>query len=308
MRFTTYRSGVGESTHEVDVCAMDSSGAELLTSGEPDRTMFYRSTIKPFQATASIEAGLDVPPEHLAVVCASHSGWPVHLATVHRVLESGGLDEPALRTTPGWPLSQGARALVLRRGASSARSIYHNCSGKHAGMLVASVAAGWPTASYIDADHPLQQRILALIEEVTGVEAVPAGIDHCGAPSARGTVRGLARAFSTLTVDDRYAAVRDAMTRHPALVADNERPDGVLGRWWGGPVKAGAEGAIGLARHGVGIAAKARSGSGAAAAAAAVVAADRLGMLSDAMRDGLARVAEPAIFGGGRVVGSMAVE
>jgi L-asparaginase II len=95
------------------------------------------------------------------------------------------------------------------------------------------------------------------------------------------------------------------MSRFPALVADNERPDGLLGRWWGGPVKAGAEGSIGLSRHGIGIAAKARSGSGAAAVGAAIIAADRLGLVSEAMGEALAGVTEPVIFGGGRPVGAM---
>ena len=36
-----------------------------------------------------------------------------------------------------------------------------NCSGKHAAMLSACVAAGWPTAGYLERDHPLQQAIEA---------------------------------------------------------------------------------------------------------------------------------------------------
>lgn len=307
MQFTIVRSGLGESTHDVDVCAMDGAGAELLASGDPDRPMFYRSTVKPFQATAALEAGVAVPPEHLAVMCASHSGWPVHLTIVGMILESCGLDERALQTPAAWPISKGAEDLLQRRGAAAPRPIFDNCSGKHAGMLAGCVAAGWPTESYRDPRHPLQARILAMITEVTGVEGAPAGIDGCGAPVARGTVRGLARGFSALTIDDRFAGVADAMSRFPGLVADNERPDGALGRWWGGPVKAGAEGAIGLSRHGVGIAAKALSGSAAAATAAAVVTADQLGLVSDAMREALNPVTEPVILGGGRPVGAMTI-
>jgi L-asparaginase II len=267
--------------------------------------MYYRSAAKPFQATIAVEAGLRVSPEHLALVCASHSGWPEHLAIVRRILAAAGLDETKLQTPPAWPLSEGARALQQGRGAHFARSIFHNCSGKHAGMLAASVGAGWPTETYRDPTNTLQSRILDLITEVTGVEARPAGVDQCGAPAARGTVRGLARGYAALTADVRFTAVADAMSRFPALVADNERPDGLVGRWWGGAVKAGAEGTIGLSRHGIGIAAKARSGSGAAAVAAAVIAADRLGMVSVAMSEALAGVTEPVILGGGLPVGAM---
>lgn len=305
MRFTIVRSGLGESTHDVDVCAVDAAGSELFSSGEPDRPMFYRSAVKPFQATIAIESGLDVAPEHLAVVCASHSGWPVHLTIVVGILTSAGLDALALQTPPAWPLSTGAGDLLQRRGTASPRPAFHNCSGKHAGMLAACVASGWQTESYRDPDNTLQTQILDLISEVTGVDSRPAGVDGCGAPAARGILRGLAGGFAALTIDDRFAEVAHAMSRFPALVADNERPDGLLGRWWGGPVKAGAEGSIGLSRHGIGIAAKARSGSSAAAVAGAVTAADSLGMLSDAMREALSTITEPVILGGGRAVGAM---
>ncbi|MFB3048645.1 MAG: asparaginase [Acidimicrobiia bacterium] len=305
MRFVIVRSGLGEAIHDVDVYAVDAAGNELLSSGEPDHPMYYRSAVKPFQATIAIEAGLQIPPEHLAVVCASHGGWPVHLATVRAILAAAGLDEAALHTPPAWPFSVGATALRQQRGARHPRSIFHNCSGKHAGMLAACVAAGWPTETYLEPDYPLQVGIVELIADVTGVAAAPAGVDHCGAQAARGTIKGLALAFARLTVDNRFAMAADAVARFPSLVADNERPEGLLGRWWGGPVKVGALGTIGLGRHGVGIATKARTGNDGAAVAAAVSAAEQLGLISGAMREGLSEVAEPTVFGGGRPVGTV---
>ena len=172
-------------------------------------------------------------------------------------------------------------------------------------MLAACVAAGWPTETYLEPDHPLQVGIVELIADVTGVPATPAGVDHCGAQAARGTVKGLALAFARLTVDNRFAMAADAVARFPSLVADNERPEGLLGRWWGGPVKVGALGTIGLGRHGVGIATKARTGDNGAAVAAALSAADQLGLISDATREALSEVAEPTVFGGGRPVGAV---
>ncbi|GMQ86208.1 MAG: asparaginase [Acidimicrobiia bacterium] len=305
MRFVSVRSGLAEAIHDVDAYAVDAAGNELLSSGDPDRPMYYRSAVKPFQATVAIEAGLRIPPEHLALVCASHSGWPVHLAIVRAILEAAGLDESALQTPPAWPNSVDATALQQQRGARHPRSIFHNCSGKHAGMLAASVAAGWPTETYLEPDHPLQLGMIELIAEVTGVAAAPAGVDHCGAQAARGTVKGLALAFARLTVDDRFAGAADAVGRFPSLVADNERPNGLLGRWWGGPVKSGALGTIGLGRHGIGIATKARSGNDAAAVAAAIAGADQLGLVSETMRLALSEVAEPTVFGGGRAVGAV---
>jgi L-asparaginase II len=73
-------------------------------------------------------------------------------------------------------------------------------------------------------------------------------------------------------------------------------------------VKVGAEGLIGLSRHGIGLAAKSRSGRSEAAVAAVIEAARQLGLLSQAMEEELADVARPPVFGGGRVVGNMLVD
>ena len=290
------------------MCAVDSFDREVYRSGDPDRPLFYRSAVKPLQATVALEAGIDLPPEHIAVASSSHSGWPAHLAIVRSILGSSGLDERALQCPAVWPLSQGARDLQFRRGVDAPRRIFHNCSGKHAAMLAACVAQGWPIETYLEPAHPLQRRIVELVAETTGISPEPVGIDGCGAPTLRGSVRGLARAFAQLSSADRFDRAADAISRFPALVADNARADGHLARWWGGPVKVGAEGQIGIGRHGIGIAAKAKAGNSDVAVAAVIAAADDLGLLPDAMRSGLASAASPPVLGGGVPVGHLTRE
>ena len=94
------------------------------------------------------------------------------------------------------------------------------------------------------------------------------------------------------------------MARFGALVADNTHPSGRIALQWGGPVKAGAEGSIGMVRQGVGIAAKSRTGNSYASAAAVLEVADRLGMLTDSMAAALSDVRRPAVIGGNRTVGA----
>jgi L-asparaginase II len=305
LEFLTVRTGLPESFHDVSVLATDTGGNELYRSGDPDRPLFYRSAVKPIQATVALEAGLDLSPEHLAVACASHSGWPAQLAIVRTILTDAGLDESALRCPAVWPLSLGARDLQNRRGVRTPRRIFHNCSGKHAAMLGACAARGWPIDSYLDPEHPLQQLILDAVEAATGIRPEPVGVDGCGAPTMRGSVRGLAQAFATLSSSERFADATSAISRFPALVADNARADGVLARWWGGPVKVGAEGQIGIGRHGIGIAAKVKAGGSDIAVAAVIAAARELGLVSDAMLAGLALEAAPPVLGGGVRVGSL---
>jgi L-asparaginase II len=305
-RFLTVRTGLVESIHDVSVYATDATGEELYRYGDPDRPLFYRSAVKPLQATVALEAGVDLFPEHLAVACASHSGWPAHIAIVRLMLRDAGLDDHALQCPAVWPLSQGARDLQMRRGVRSERSVFHNCSGKHAAMLAACVAQGWPIDSYLAPDHPLQREIVEVVTEATGIRPEPVGVDGCGAPTMRGSVRGLATAFSQLSSNPRYQQAAGAISRFPSLVADNGRADGKLARWWGGPVKVGAQGQIGIGRHGIGIAAKAKAGESDVAVAAIIAAADDLGLLPDAMRSGLADEAAPPVLGGGVPVGELA--
>ena len=306
MRFSTVRTGLAESIHDVSVFATNTAGEELYRSGDPDRPLFYRSAVKPLQATAALESGMDLPPEHLAVACASHSGWPAHISIVRLMLHEAGLDEDALQCPAVWPLSQAARDLQFRRGVRSAQRVFHNCSGKHAAMLAACIARGWPIDSYLNPDHRLQQEIVEVVAEATGIRPEPVGIDGCGAPTMRGSVRGLATAFAQLSSNPRYERAASATSRFPSLVADNERADGKLARWWGGPVKVGAQGQIGIGRHGIGIAVKAEAGESAVAVAAVIAAADDLGLLPDAMGSGLAGEAAPPVLGGGVPVGELA--
>ncbi len=306
MLVSSVRSGVTEVTHHISAVVVDAEGHRLAAWGDPDEPWFLRSAAKPIQAAVSQEAGADLGAEWLAVACASHGGHPVHLAIVGAMLDDAGLRESDLGCPPDWPLSTAARDRIIAGGRSSPRRLFHNCSGKHAAMLRACRAGGWPLAGYLDPTHPLQQRVIDLTHETTGVRPEPVGIDGCGAPVLRSTLHGVARAFSEISTSERFAEVAGAMSRFPALVADNTRPDGRIAAWWGGPLKVGAEGLIAAGRHGVGIAVKAHSGSGSAAAVGMMEVARQLDLLPAVAMEALATVSSVPVYGGGHIVGSMA--
>ena len=300
----TVRSGLIESIHRGSIAVVDASGAVLLEHGTPERPIFYRSAIKPLQATVALEQGVDLSDEELAVTCASHDGLPVHEAIVRKILDSCGLDESALQTPPDWPMGEAARMIVVRAGSHEKRKIWHNCSGKHAGWLATCVHAGWDTATYRDPSHPLQRRVVEIVGDATGVDPTPVGIDGCGAPVLRGNVLGLARAFAQLSSDPSYERVSRAVHRFPSLVG-GDRPESRLAAWWDGPIKAGAEGLIGAGRHGVGIAVRSESGSGQVALIGLVAAARHLGLLSEAALEAVAAIAAPPVLGHGKRVGEI---
>ena len=305
MRFERVRSGLAETTHDVAVIAIDADGQELLVSGDVDRPLFHRSAIKPFQALAARRLGLDLPPEHLAITCASHGGYPAHLAMVEDILVRHDLDTGYLQTPAAWPLAPGARDAAIADGYRRPRPVFHNCSGKHAGWLASCVVAGLDTSTYRQPDHPLQRSALAIVADVCGIDPTPIGVDGCGAPTLRGNVRSLARGFSTLTTDAEMRPIADAMTAYGALVADNVRGDGRFGLSWGGPSKAGAEGVFAASRHGTAIVAKSWDGSSDIAVAAVLEAAVRLGLLPRGTAAWLDDVRHPPVLGGGDVVGRL---
>jgi len=303
MRLARVRSGLSESFDDVAVIALDSDGNTLFSSGLVDQPMFYRSAIKPFQAIASRRFGLDLPAEHLAIACASHGGFPTHLALIGQILTDHGYTEADLQCTRGRPLAPDADRYQASRGRIAPERIFHNCSGKHAGWLAACAVADLDPSTYLDPHHPLQVASIDTMREYSGADPRPVGVDGCGAPTLRGTIRSLATAFAKLTVESEGQPVSAAMTGYGALVADNQRPDGRLAITWGGPVKVGAEGSIAMARNGVAIAAKSESGTSEMAVAGALHAAQIVGVLADSMTSGLKNEISPPVFGGGRQVG-----
>ena len=305
MRFARVRSGLPETSHDVVGFAIDRSGGEIFRTGDVDRRFFYRSAVKPFQAAASLRAGLDVTDEELAVVCSSHGGFPVHLALVTSTLATHGRSTDDLRCPPAVPLNASARAIDIATHGIRERRVLHNCSGKHAGWISASASSGWSTEDYLVPEHPIQRSSLAIIAEASGQTASHIGVDGCGAPTAAGTVVSLAIAFHRLATDSAFARVRRAMAAYPALVADNTRPDGRFGVVWSGPSKGGAEGLFAATRDGITIVTKSIEGSGAIAVAAAAAIARDIGAVVSASADEMEPLAHPAVVGGGEAVGRL---
>jgi L-asparaginase II len=250
------RSGFVEGFHRGSVAVLDAHGTLVASAGDPEGSIFPRSSNKPMQAVGMLRSGLVLTdPADLAMVSASHSGEPMHITRVRALLASVGLSESDLRTPSDLPLGEAARNSLLRDGGNAA-PIYMNCSGKHAGMLMTCVAAGWPLDDYRADNHPLQQRLRDAIEEISDTSAGAVGVDGCGTPVLAMSLRTLAGSFLRLVdaapgSDERRVA--DAMRAHPELIsgsgADDERlMHGVPGLL----TKGGAEGVIAVALSGIG--------------------------------------------------------
>ena len=237
------RSGFVEGHHYGSLVALAADGSVDWSVGDVDVAILPRSCNKPVQAVGMLRAGLDLPPDLLALACASHSGEPFHVDGVRRILAAAGLEEGALQTPPDYPLDDASREQVVRAGGGRA-PVLMNCSGKHAAMLATCVLNGWDLATYLDPAHPLQQAIAATFADLTGEPVEHVAVDGCGAPLLSSSLTGLARAFRTiaLATDGPEARVAAAIRSHPEFVSGTRRDELALLRAVPGAIgKAGAE-------------------------------------------------------------------
>lgn len=261
------RSGFAESLHRGSVAVTDPSGNLVASIGDTGSAVFPRSSNKPMQALAMLRAGWEPGTEaDLAIASASHRGEAFHLAQVASVLGSAGIGEDRLQCPADLPSDPDARNAVIADGGAT-RRVYMNCSGKHAGMLAASVAGGWDLATYRDPEHPFQRLVIATVEELTGDPVQAIGIDGCGAPVLAVTLAGLARAFARLVeapAGSLERRVADAMRANPKLIDGTRGPDHrMMTAVPGLLAKGGAEGVHVIAAPGVGaVAVKIDDGAG----------------------------------------------
>ncbi|HSM02211.1 MAG TPA: asparaginase [Acidimicrobiia bacterium] len=303
------RSGLVEAVHPVVVAAVDPSGRVIEIEGDDaDRPFFYRSAVKPIQAAVSQRLGAGLGPEQLALASASHGGQPVHAAIATEMLSGVGLDESHLLCPPDRPSTAEAAQRLASRGGDTEGRLLHNCSGKHAAMLRASVTRGW-SLEYTDPMHPLQQEIVEYATEIVGARVTPTGVDGCGVPTMRGDIVGLARAFARLATDPELRPIAENSARFASLTSDAERAEAVLSRWFPAAVKGGAMGCIGVAwlDGSIGFAAKCWTGQGAPAMVGLIEMIDRMGMLPSHPRSQLMTIAAPRVLGGGEPVGALEI-
>lgn len=233
-----YRGGRLESYHSGSIAVVDSSGRLLAYAGNPSSTTYLRSAAKPLQVLPLLhEGGLeeyDLTPEEIALICGSHGGEPRHVATAAAILRKGDFDESDLLCGAHAPFDDKAAA-ELRASGERPSALHNNCSGKHAGMLLATRLIDAPPATYLQPENALQEQIRSTVAEFAGLlpNEIPVGIDGCGVPSFYMSLYRTAFAFARFSATafgenepfalprytDDARQVFDAMTGQPGYVA-----------------------------------------------------------------------------------------
>lgn len=272
-----FRGDALEAVHYASVAVVGATGELTHWLGDPEFATMTRSSIKPFQAMASVAAGVvdhyHLTSEHLAIMCGSHNGSDYHRSVVLSILEAAGNAPACLQCGSHWPM-QSQLAGVYPKEGEDADPVRHNCSGKHAGFLALTRLLDADVAGYLEFDGPTQRRVKDTLAEWVEVKSshLTAGIDGCSAPNYPLTLRQLAAGFGKLAVARNSSAlgaaaarVRQAMMEHPLMVSGDNRFDFALASALArrGICKVGAEGieAIGLTDPPLGIVVKVADGA-----------------------------------------------
>lgn len=272
-----YRGGVLENVHYGAVSVVDEKGNILYSAGNPEHLTFLRSAAKPFQAIPvmkrRIEEVYGLAGHEAALFAASHRGEAFHIDALESMLRKTGISEEALHCCSTYPLNEDAKA-ERHRAHEAKRRIFHNCSGKHTGLIALSKHMGWDERTYYSPEHPVQKEIvqtLAYFAEVPEA-SIPQGIDGCGLPIFALPLHKIAYSFLKLActdliddADTRDAAARMArlMNEYPDTIADTKFVCSALLKDSNLSAKGGAKGVygIGLRKERLGISLKVSDGS-----------------------------------------------
>ena len=291
--FAVTRGPLVESLHHGAFAVVDSAGHLLAAAGPIMVPIFMRSSAKPFQLMPLLEDGgaerWNFTDEDMAIMVASHSGTPRHVAVVQGLHARLGLGPHHLQCGVHPPLHRES-AWALKREGREPTPYHHNCSGKHTGMLALALLHGWPLETYLDPEHPVQRRIRQTLADMARwpEEDIVLGTDGCSAPNFALPLYHAAWAYARLVdphdlPEPRCHAARrivQAMMAQPFMVAGPNRLDTRLMEALPGVLvaKGGAEGYQGVGilpqgsgGRGIGIALKIADGDARRRATAAVI-------------------------------------
>ncbi|WP_169832973.1 asparaginase [Geosporobacter ferrireducens] len=272
-----YRGSLVDLTHIGHIAVVDHTGKILYHYGNPDRITFARSSAKPMQAVPVLESGAadayGITEREIALFCASHSGESFHVAGVQSILSKAGLTDEVLQCGTHPPIAEYAAAQLKLEGLE-AKTVHCNCSGKHAGMLIAAKYLQEDLNTYYQENHPVQKRVMKTISEICEYdeERIVTAVDGCGVPVHALPLFKFAQGFARLSkpdlFDDRRSKVirriTEAMTSYPEMVGGTNRICTDLMKICGdrlfAKAGAGAYYAIGLKDKGIGITFKIEDG------------------------------------------------
>ena len=294
------RDGLNESFHLGTAALVAPDGQVLDVVGDAAALIYPRSALKPIQAMVIRDLGLRTDSKQSVISMASHYATQEQIDLVRSLLSDHGNSETELGCPEAWPWNPESKAL-----AHNQSRIYMNCSGKHAGFLATAKLNGFSTSDYLSPEHPVQQQVKALIQELAGEQIVKTTVDGCGAPLFAMSTIGLARALAHLPARD--PELFRAGLSHPHLIGDTTTPDALLMKH-GFFSKLGAEGVFtAVTDSGHAVAIKFADGSLRAALRTTSALLHKQGLIDGPTRSAIDAEDSLQVLGGGKVIGEIKI-
>src|SRR5437764_6417181 len=127
---SVWRGSIDESRHRFQAAVVDAHGRLLAGTADAGLVTSFRSAAKPFQLLPFVERGYadrwELTDEHLAIMAASHTGSPYHVALVREVLERLGLTPDALACGYHDPADPESQAWLTAHPEDRS-PLYNNC-------------------------------------------------------------------------------------------------------------------------------------------------------------------------------------
>lgn len=197
---TIERSGLPEVTVYGIVSVVDGSDKPLLAVGDQQAKLWTRSVLKPWQLLNHIhvlkESYSALRGEHYALMLSSHSSDLIHEKALDEILAIGGVDESVLQNTPLYPHSPKRRSEMKALGAKP-KSRWGDCSGKHAGFVLALNALKENSVDYLNKEAPHFARLKKLLAYLLQLDwaKIPETTDGCRLPNYAFAAPSIARLY-----------------------------------------------------------------------------------------------------------------
>ncbi len=219
-----------ESMHVAYAVVVDGEGKIVQNWGDPNYLTCIRSSLKPFQASASIVAGATeaagFTTKELALMCASHNGEDIHVKTAQSMLNKLGYDMSHYECGSHTPYDKKSKHELIKQ-FKKPTALHNNCSGKHAGMLCLAKHLNVAPSGYTHVDHPVQKAIMNQVKIYSELNDFPMEVDGCSAPIPFMPLYNIAIMFQKLAGSNypELNVLYDAMVSNPMIVAGTNRFD-----------------------------------------------------------------------------------
>lgn len=258
------RGDIAESKHYGHIAVVNNKGKLLYSAGDPTSLTFFRSALKPLQAVPVLQTGAadsyKISTKELAFIASSHTSEPKHIDCLELLLQKIKVPSSALYC--------GRTKHSLESSSKIPDKTFHECSGKHVGLIAASKKLGEDHNQVNCLHHPVQEMVMELISHYCDYTPTSVGIDGCGLPTVAIPLELIALGYAKMAEEygtSPAGQVVKAMSKHPWYVGGTHQFDTELMRAFRGDLiaKRGAEGilCISIPSKKIGIAVKCEDGS-----------------------------------------------